>query len=278
MPKQLASQLRREKHAGSWPTAATQYALYTVAAVLRIDLYVASVGSLTTPMTTSAQAPSAPEQNFTSGQSSQIGIFSRFSCRIITQVTLEGFRSVTRHLLHASICSRSPEHNLQFEKPFHGQSRFVDSRASTSESQTCSLLLPPGEWLGPFIMGCAGVRYLMQTPTRNVSDDRNAQDCNESEATSLKARERATQTKSVCGRDLAPNQDTWEKLVLLSVESIRGRHKATHPTNEKGLVHLRTILFRYAVLGDFNMVVSNHHVNVKATTHCSGHGRDERKN
>ena len=53
---------------------------------------------------------------------------------------------------------------------------------------------------------------------------------------------------------------------------------ATHPTSEQGLVHLSTKLFRHADLGGFNVVVSNHHVNVKATTHCSGHGRDERKN
>ena len=61
------------------------------------------------------------------------------------------------------------------------------------------------EWLGPFVMGCAGVRYLMRRHVRNVSNDRDAQDCNESEATSLKAREFATQTKSIRGGDLAPN-------------------------------------------------------------------------
>ena len=111
MPKQFVSQLRRERHAGSWPTAAPQYALYTIAAVLRIDLSLAHVASLTTPISTSAQVPSAPEQNFTSAQS--------------YQVTLEGCSSVTRHPFHASICSRSPELNLQLEQPFHGQTPWL---------------------------------------------------------------------------------------------------------------------------------------------------------
>ena len=257
-----------------------------------IDLSVAHVTSLKTPISTSAQAPSAPEQNFTSAQSPKNAILNGCNGNI-TQVALVGCSRVTRHPFHARICSRSSELDLQFDKPLHGQSRLVDSRASTLGSQTCSLLLPPGERLGPFIMGCAGVRKIMRTPTKNVSNDRSAQDCNESEPTSLKAREFATQTKSVCGRDHAPNQDTWEKFVVLSVKSqpfpkhsllsrprqkagppIKSRHMATHPTSEQGLVHLKTKLFRHADLGGFNMVVNNHHVNVKATTNCSGHGRD----
>ena len=68
MPKPFVSRLRREKHAGSWPTGGTQRALCTVAAVLRIDLSVTYVASLTTPVSTSAQAPSAAGQNRTSAQ------------------------------------------------------------------------------------------------------------------------------------------------------------------------------------------------------------------
>ena len=249
---------------------------------LRIDLSVTHVASLTTPISTSAQDPSAPEQNFTSAQSPKNAILSGCNGRNIIQVALEGCSSVTRHPFHASICSRSPELNLQFEKPLHGQSRFVDSRASTSGSQTCSLLLPSGNLFGPFMMGCAGVRSLTQRHTEKVSNNKNVQDCNESDATILKTRELATQTMSVCGRDHPRHQDMMclESASQCGISAvsetfssfeaspkagppIRSRRMVPHPTGEKALVHLRTRLFRYAVLGGFNVVVSNHHVNVK---------------
>ena len=130
--------------------------------------------------------------------------------------------------------------------------------------------------VGPFVMGCAGVRYLMRLHVRNVSNDRDAQDCNESEATNLKAGEFATQTKSIRGGDLAPNVG-FGKFWCFSVwnlsrspnflspkagPTIRSRHMAPRPTGEPALVHLRTRLLRHEVLGGFSMVVSNHHVNV----------------
>ena len=87
-------------------------------------------------------------------------MFSGCSCRIITQVTLESCRRVTRPPFHTTIRRRFSDRNLQFVWPSQKQNRFIDSRTSTSESQACSLLLPPGKWLGP---------YLVPRPTERTS-------------------------------------------------------------------------------------------------------------